>query len=454
MTLRDNIREAYRAGKLVYATVEAINFGQATVVIINSGARLTNLTVMSGSVSVDDVVLIDYSAGTPPIVRPLKDEAPAFVPPDPQEAGIENVVGIIADLTFHILSNTAQLISVGATQEITFDTDKFGNTYPIVGSRITLPNAGFFHIVAHIAFIGYINRTPPVNDTDNDRGVVNNPFMTSADDDIVELELVGNSYGIFGYHETHLLDTEPTEPIIAQVSGMINAVAGEEIFLRVTNNCTSYLDIPKDSGDLYPRIMGVRMNQDANPSDVQSITSYDKQFPSVDDSDIDIVDNEGRLHVEDAPNTYVRSIANATFTSDEEVTLTYRFADIVDGGTFRIAIRASGDWVTIDAPTKAYELEIENTGNYRINRIEGGIRTLLDSYSLGPTLFDREIRFQANGDDIRAKIWLAADAEPGWQLDIDDNVSGFTTPGTLQIGYWRIYGDHVMFIDDISLHTP
>lgn len=456
MNLREQIREAYRSGKLLNATVEAVILGQATVVLNDSGTRLTNLTVMSGNIEVGDKVLVDYSAGTPPTVRPLSDNLPPFIPPDIEEAGIENVVGTIADLTFHIIANSAQIISVDDTKEIVFDVDKFGNTYPINGSRITLPNAGFFNIIAHIAFIGYVNRDPPIPDfeSNQDAGRINNSFMIPADDDIVELELVGNTYGVFGYCESNLLDTEPTVPIIVQVTGIINAVAGEEIFLRVTNRCTTYLDIPKDSNNLYPRIMGVRMNQDANPSDIQSITSYDQQFPTVDDSDIDIIGNEGRLHVEDSPSTYVRSIANATFMSDEEITLTYRFADIVDGGTFRVAIRASGDWATIDTPTKAYELEIENTGNYRINRIEGGVRTLLDSYSLGPTLFNRKIRFQANGDDIRARIWLSADAEPGWQLDIDDSVSGFTTPGTLQIGYWRIYGDHVMFIDDISLHTP
>ena len=69
--LRQPVRRAISSGTTVYATVESYANGMATVRINPYGSRLSNLSTIGGIVSVGDTVIVDYTHGVIPIVRPL-----------------------------------------------------------------------------------------------------------------------------------------------------------------------------------------------------------------------------------------------------------------------------------------------------------------------------------------------------------------------------------------------
>jgi hypothetical protein len=79
MSIRRHIRKALQTGTTIYARVEDVSLGLATVRLGGIGVRLTNLSTVGGEVAVGDTVIVDYSAGVNPIVRPL------FVQDEPEE---------------------------------------------------------------------------------------------------------------------------------------------------------------------------------------------------------------------------------------------------------------------------------------------------------------------------------------------------------------------------------
>jgi hypothetical protein len=89
MSLRRSVRQTIHGGSTTYATVEEYKLGLATVRLGETGARLSNLSTIGGEVDVGDTVIVDYSAGVIPIVRPLfvVDEVEAL----PDESPVENV---------------------------------------------------------------------------------------------------------------------------------------------------------------------------------------------------------------------------------------------------------------------------------------------------------------------------------------------------------------------------
>lgn len=72
MSIRRSIRKAIQTGTTMYAVVEESNLGLATVRLGGAlGARMTNISTVGGVVSPGDAVVVDWSAGIDPIVRPL-----------------------------------------------------------------------------------------------------------------------------------------------------------------------------------------------------------------------------------------------------------------------------------------------------------------------------------------------------------------------------------------------
>lgn len=64
-TLRRPFRESIKQGTILLATVEAYKMGLATVRLAKTGARLTNLNVLGGTIHVGDTVIVDYTSGKP-----------------------------------------------------------------------------------------------------------------------------------------------------------------------------------------------------------------------------------------------------------------------------------------------------------------------------------------------------------------------------------------------------
>ena len=71
MSIKKLVRQSFYQGVYLYAVVESVSLGRATVRLANGGARLTNLTVIGKLPDIGDNVIIDYAAGVPPIARLL-----------------------------------------------------------------------------------------------------------------------------------------------------------------------------------------------------------------------------------------------------------------------------------------------------------------------------------------------------------------------------------------------
>ena len=70
-TLRRPVRLTVERGAKMYATVEHVIYGHATVRFANNGARMTSLPIIGADVNAGDQVVVDYSAEGTPYVRPL-----------------------------------------------------------------------------------------------------------------------------------------------------------------------------------------------------------------------------------------------------------------------------------------------------------------------------------------------------------------------------------------------
>jgi len=172
-------------------------------------------------------------------------------------------------------------------------------------------------------------------------------------------------------------------------------------------------------------------------------------------SEVTIQNNQGRLSFADSAQAYARAISTMADQSNAELTAKFTFGDLVSEGLLRFHLRGSGDWADWQTPTTAYEVEIANTGDWKVYRIQSGSRTQIGTtQTWTSTTEQHSIKFQVVGTDIRAKVWRTIDSEPGWQKDIDDSTSGFTTAGTLQLGYFRVAGSHYVDLDDVSVQSP
>jgi len=258
---------------------------------------------------------------------------------------------------------------------------------------------------------------------------------------------------VFGYGAAYTVDTGVTYPTHLEAFGYLNGRKDEVITVEAVSNFGT-LTSQVDAG-LYPRIMGHRMNRDGpfsqQEAEAQNI-SEEEQFPVIDDSDIELDGNKGYLHVSDTIGAHARAIAHASDVSDAELLVKFQFDDIADGGQLKFWLRASRNWYDWDKPAHGYEISISSAGNWFLAKVENGARTILISLNRAASGLQHYLRFQTNGNDIKAKIWLTTDTEPGWQIQTTDAPS--LGAGTLQIGLFRQSGEHWARIDDVNLHVP
>ena len=444
MSLRRAVRQAHKSGAYVHAQVEDIQFGFATVRLGSAnGPRLTQLPVLGGVVAIGETVVVDYSAGTPPVVRPVTVGAPSqeglgadqTVRP---EGTIDTDVSIHAYMTSN-LPLTPNEWKTMPMHAVKFDTHNFWDLQE--PEYLSIPYTGFYFFVAHVRISGWPDFTDALNaDTlpGKNASVVPRGYM----------KMVGDQYGEFAYTEIIGNDLTKNHPAdtIGELTGFLAALEGERVSFQVLNQ-TGGAMTALATEDYYTRIMGHRMSRGGRASEETSGP------PPFDDSDVEIFLDEGYLHVSTTAGAYARAIANATDTSNEDLTLDFRFWDSDPSAVFRVFLRASRDWDDWQTPTKAYELAITNTGNWLLARIESGSRITLGSIAAGPITLQQKLHFKCLGNQISASVWLAGESEPSWQLDIDDSGSGFTTAGTLQLGLFQGSGDHKMDIDNVNLTT-
>lgn len=449
MSIRRAIRQAHKSGAYVYAQVEDIQFGFATVRLGSAnGPRLTQLPVLGGAVTIGEQVIVDYSAGTPPVIRPVTVGAPS---PEGLRAGegVRPEGTIDTDVSIHAYMTSNQPLTPSEWKTmpmhaVKFDTHNFWDSQN--PEYLTIPYAGFYLFLTHVRISGWPDFTDLFNVGDGWENL--EPAKAASVQARAYMQIEGEQAGVFAYTEIVGNDMTKGHPAhtTGELSGFLSAEAGERVYFKVLNETGGSMSALA-THDYYTRVMGHRMSRGGRASEETSGP------PPFDDSDVEIFLDEGYLHVSTTTGAYARAIANATDTSNEELTLDFRFWDTDSGAVFRVFLRASRNWDDWQTPTKAYELAITNTGNWLLSRIENGSRITIGSINTGPTILQQKLHFKCLGNQISASIWLDGESEPSWQLDIDDSGSGFTTAGTLQLGLFQAVGDHKMDIDNVSLTT-
>jgi hypothetical protein len=72
--IRRDVRRTIEGGSTSYGEVEEYHLGLATVRLGKSGARLTNISTLGLTVESGQQVIVDFSAGPKPIIRPIITE--------------------------------------------------------------------------------------------------------------------------------------------------------------------------------------------------------------------------------------------------------------------------------------------------------------------------------------------------------------------------------------------
>ena len=463
------IRQTQKSGAYANAVVEEISLGYATVRLAKNGARLTRLPVLGGAVSEGENVIVDWSAGVPPLVRPITTPYPEDEI-DLSEGRGEAMNEIQSDVSFKVSANTPQLIGTSFSKvdwgAAEWQTEAFFSTGD--PSVITLPADGFYYITAQVGVQGFVDwrsMMPTLWSNEYSYDKVE-AFKKKTAAQRVYGELRGSEVGTFGFNIGDTMDMEPSVVTTMEVHGMMAGVLGEEItlWLKHTDPGRDNIDLKIDPDGMYPQIWGFRMTRggftDAGAfsygttpgTGVPGAPTSGGGGEDDDDSDIEIQTNMGYLHVSDeASQTYARGIARVGDWLSLELTLDLEFDDVDNGATLRLQLRSTRDWDNWETPTRCYEMSINNTGGFGLHSVEGGVRTNLASENRGATTLPHKIRFRADGTSIKAKMWLASESEPGWDLEV---AGGFSDAGGLQLGYFNSVGDHKIHIDNLYLDVP
>lgn len=156
--LRKSVRQSHRSGSKVFATVEEVHMGMATVILSGPGSRITGLSVVGSPVSPGQRVMIDYSTGTPPVVRAISSLSPTITGSNLNaNSGIDQGYNTPADKGMCAIRTSPDDIEIPyqTTIDVPFegtlwDTDGFWHiTDP---TKFYVPLSGLYLIVAHAGF--------------------------------------------------------------------------------------------------------------------------------------------------------------------------------------------------------------------------------------------------------------------------------------------------------------
>jgi hypothetical protein len=168
-------------------------------------------------------------------------------------------------------------------------------------------------------------------------------------------------------------------------------------------------------------------------------------------SAVDIVANQGRLFTKNGDaNAIGQNATNGVAPMrDADVTLTYRFDDRRASSVFRTVLRGSGVWPLLDS---GYRINVtSDSGVISLDRVAAGSATPAASFTYTKDTNAQRIRFRAEGQRVRAKVWRLGMSEPaGWQIDWTDP-SPLPASGTLQLRHAWTKSSRSVFVDDLSL---
>lgn len=256
-SVKEIIRGNFYGGLYVYAIVEEINLGLATVRLCKGGARLTQLPVIGGQVLVGERVIVDYSSNVPPVVRPIEEHPPyddeifdiaPMLPlwQDEEEEDLPPVYWKGGDHGAQVFAFGGGTIAndVVYWNQMAYDTDGF---YTKLSPVIKIPAPGFYFFVADVGWpplgsaAGYLDSWAS--------GQPRYPLDTPIDL-IVTIE--SESWGIIGADITHPIPRAQKNKYHTIV-GQAPLKGTDEVVLRVNVEGIDGCSLIQDFG-LCPRL--------------------------------------------------------------------------------------------------------------------------------------------------------------------------------------------------------
>lgn len=164
------------------------------------------------------------------------------------------------------------------------------------------------------------------------------------------------------------------------------------------------------------------------------------------DGGVEVTGNRAVLAVDDVSGADVVARVDADPAEDSDLTLRYDLTEAAAGATVSVHARHTGGG--------HYRLDLDPASStVTVVRHDGSTATTLGTLTR-PTGDTGWLRFQVEGDDVRARAWAEEDPQPGtWDVDVIDTV--VTGTGASRIVLERTgSGDHAVAVDDVVLTDP
>lgn len=164
------------------------------------------------------------------------------------------------------------------------------------------------------------------------------------------------------------------------------------------------------------------------------------------DGTVEVTGNRAVLAVDDVGGADVAARVDADPTEDSDLTLRYDLTEAGAGGTLSVHARHTGGG--------HYRLDVDPSSSIvALVRHDGTTDVTLGTFSR-PTGATGWLRFQVEGDDVRARAWSEEDPQPAtWDVDVTD--ATVTGTGASRIVLERTgSGAHAVAVDDVALTEP
>ena len=262
MNIRRTVSQFSKQGNQLYALVESIGNGLASVRLAGTSRRLTNLPMVESNIAVGDNVLVDFSSGTPPIVKkvyssPLLDgvslaedlaTAPGVLSGEAEVSG-----------GWSVYKSSDSVVSPGSYTNIAFDADLWDDDSALGSGVITIPASGIYLVTLTLAAYGF---DAPSSTPWNPDLATARSWWAETDANYFIGRIVGSTYGVVAHGTGWGQDAEANTTLATlSLSGIVIATKDETLTVSVKVTNTSSVTFPYDSSYyLYQRFSGQRMD--------------------------------------------------------------------------------------------------------------------------------------------------------------------------------------------------
>ena len=166
-----------------------------------------------------------------------------------------------------------------------------------------------------------------------------------------------------------------------------------------------------------------------------------------------LVNNEGRLgHTGAGVNRMLGGAA--TQHDDAELAAKVRLSSSTTGELLTFTLRGSGGWQG-DEPNQlnSYWVEIHKSNGLTLMKSVNGSWSQIghaDIVNLQENV-DYNVRFLADGSDLKARVWKVGDPDPGWMIETTDTSHTEGVAAVSSVSWWWTWDG---FIDNYTLTTP